>query len=66
MIKYAKVIERKEGDKINFGSKVKVRTKGREREFEIVGKEESNPEEGKISNISPIGKVLIGKEKEIK
>lgn len=63
MIKYAKVIEKKEGDMIDFGSKVKVKVKGREREFEIVGKEESNPEEGKISNISPIGKALLGKKK---
>lgn len=69
MIKYAKVIEKKKGDEVEFGSKVTIEMKDpislkiRRTSFEIVGKEESNPELGKISNISPIGKALLGKKK---
>jgi transcription elongation factor GreA len=46
-----------------IGSKVKVKTNGQEMEFQIVGSNEANPAEKKISNESPIGKGFIGKKK---
>lgn len=69
LLKYAVVIEKKGNDKVEFGSKVTVEMndpttlKLRRTRFEIVGREESNPRERKISNASPIGKALIGKSK---
>ncbi len=46
---------------IQFGSRVKLKIGGKIQEFKIVGREESNPKEGLISNESPLGRVLIGK-----
>lgn len=51
-------------EKVNFGSQVKVlelNTK-EEKTFIIVGTKETNPNENKISNESPLGKALLGKE----
>ncbi|WP_421717030.1 GreA/GreB family elongation factor [Arcobacter arenosus] len=51
-------------EKVNFGSEVKVLDLDKEEEktFIIVGTFETNPNEYKISNKSPLGKVLLGKE----
>jgi len=51
-------------DVINVGCKVRVMDKTRktEREFKIVGSQEANSLEGKISNESPVGKALLGKQ----
>lgn len=48
---------------ISLGSTVKVYHEGMAREFvyDLVGSNESNPVEGKISDQSPIGEALIGK-----
>lgn len=47
-------------DQIQVGSKVTIQEEGSEPEtYFIVGAAEANPEEGKISNESPIGKSLI-------
>ena len=64
MIKHAEVIpvEKSHPAYVKLGSKVKVRnSEGEERTYVIVGGTESNPSEGKISNESPVGKVLLGK-----
>lgn len=45
---------------INIGATVKVDIGGRKDEFMIVGTLEANPNLGKISNESPIGKALLG------
>ena len=47
--------------KIQFGSKVTLKIGKEIKKFEIVGKEESNPKEGLISDESPLGRALIGK-----
>lgn len=46
---------------VQMGSKVKVKFNGDEQIFEIVGSNEADPLVWKISNESPIGKVLLGK-----
>ncbi len=61
MIKESKVVERdKNDDSAQIGSKVTVKVKKQEYVFEIVGSNEANPAERKISNESPIGQALIG------
>jgi len=45
---------------VNLGAKVLVKVDGQTDEFEIVGSLEANPSLGKISNESPVGKVLLG------
>jgi transcription elongation factor GreA len=46
---------------IQMGSKVKLKINGDEQVFDIVGSNEADPLGGKISNESPLGKVLMGK-----
>ncbi len=48
---------------VSLGSSVKVlnRDTGKEITYEMVGSNESNPMENKISDLSPIGAALIGK-----
>ncbi len=50
--------------KVNFGSEIKLLDLERETEktYIIVGTKETNPNENKISNKSPLGIVLLGKE----
>ena len=50
--------------KVIFGAKVKLMNVDSEEEaiYQIVGEDEANIKEGKISYSSPIGKALIGKE----
>ena len=50
-----------EEDVIGLGSFVKLLSNGREVEYSIVGSNEANPFENKISDMSVIGKSLLGK-----
>ncbi len=64
MLQYARVIDADEvaSDEISIGKKVTVQEDGEEPdEYTIVGAAESDPDNGKISNDSPIAKALIGK-----
>ena len=54
------VEERKGGDRIGLGSQFKAKLGKTERVFEIVGENEANPMEGKISNVSPMGSAFLG------
>lgn len=45
---------------IQLGAKVKLAVNGQEDEFFIVGTLEADPNLGRISNESPVGKALIG------
>lgn len=47
-------------DIVRVGSTVKVKSDNGARTFNIVGSEEANPIEGKISNESPLGKSFLG------
>ena len=53
------------GEMIEIGSKVVVLKDGetKERKYQIVGSEEADTAEGKISNRSPFGKALFGSKK---
>lgn len=46
---------------VDLGAKVLVNINGHDNEFTIVGTLEADPNLGKISNESPVGKILIGK-----
>jgi transcription elongation factor GreA len=45
---------------VNIGAKIKIDVNDKKDEFTIVGTLEANPELGKISNESPVGKALLG------
>ncbi|AKM84587.1 TPA: transcription elongation factor GreA [Patescibacteria group bacterium] len=61
-LKMAKVIDAKNNanGEISVGSTVVVDGTGREVTYQIVGSNEVSPEEGKISNESPLGVALMG------
>lgn len=64
MIKNAKLIEEVIGnDLVKLGSTVKTRDIEYDEvmEYKIVGSVEADPLKGKISNVSPLGKALLGK-----
>lgn len=61
-IKDSEVVERDiSSDCIQIGSVVKVKFNGSEMEFTLVGSNEADPENMKISNESPMGKSFMGK-----
>ena len=63
MLKNAELIDlipAKKGT-VGLGSRIIVASGGESYEYVIVGSSEANPELGKISNESPIGKAFIGK-----
>ncbi|MBR3324120.1 transcription elongation factor GreA [Candidatus Saccharibacteria bacterium] len=60
ILKNAKIIRASKKDKVALGANVKLDLGGRELEYTVVGATEANPSEGKISNESPIGKVIMG------
>ena len=64
LINNAVVISEKPGpsDMVRIGSKVTVvNEKGRKGKYIIIGSTEADPAQGRISNVSPIGKALLGK-----
>ena len=48
---------------VGIGSKLTVKVAGKEMHFEIVGSNEVDPAQGRISNESPLGKEFMGKGK---
>jgi transcription elongation factor GreA len=61
ILKHAVVISNKGTGTVSLGSKVHVELEEGEQEYVIVGSTEANPDEGKISDQSPIGKALLGR-----
>jgi len=64
MIKNAKVIKTtKKNGVVCIGSKVRIKDLefDEEMEYTIVGSAEADPFKGRISNVSPLGKALLGK-----
>lgn len=61
IINNAQIIEKeKAGGKINIGNTVKAMINGTEKTYQIVGAQESDPINGKISNESPLGNAFLG------
>ncbi len=61
-IKEANVVETAQGDDfVQIGSKVTVKTNGEKKQYEIVGGNEADPFQGKISCDSPMGKAFLKK-----
>lgn len=64
ILKNAKVIQSpRKKDKVDLGSTVHLEVENGVQKYTIVGSTEASPEEGKISNESPIGKALLGRAK---
>lgn len=61
ILKYAVVTEAQGSDSVQIGSTVILNDGDNDITYSIVGGYESNPLEGKISQISPIGKAILGK-----
>lgn len=56
------IIEKKVGsDEVSIGATVEVAKDGKNFTFTIVGSSESKPQEGLISNVSPLGRALLGR-----
>jgi transcription elongation factor GreA len=63
ILQNANVITKPKGDsKVQLGSKVSLRANGKTKEFQVVGTVEADPINGKISDESPIGQALMGKQ----
>ncbi len=63
MIKNAEIISTNGGhhNTVSIGSTAVIKVNGSERKYTIVGSNEANPKEGKISNESAVGKALLGR-----
>lgn len=66
ILRSSKVVSGTTGDVVGIGSKVMVQKDGTNEEkiFQIVGSEEVDMAQGKISNRSPFGEALFGKKKD--
>lgn len=65
ILKSAKIVAQKSGDSVSLGSEVEIQKEGEKetRKYTIVGSEEANMQERKISHLSPLGEAMIGKKK---
>ena len=63
LIQHAIVVEEGDNDTVGLGSSVKITRDGVESEYKIVGSNEADPIENKISDRSAVGAALIGKRK---
>lgn len=63
ILSQAEIIEKKAGDLVQVGSKVVLETKNGQEEFQIVGREEADVFQGRISFESLLGKALLNKKK---
>jgi transcription elongation factor GreA len=64
VINNAIIISKKQKcDLVEVGCQIVVKNKQGKKEFTIVGSEDAEPEKGKISNESPLGRVFLGKKK---
>lgn len=62
IIKNASIIKKNtEKGEVSIGSTVRASKNGKEFIYQIVGSNETKPEEGRISNESPLGQAFLGK-----
>jgi len=64
-LKTAEIVQAAHGEHVSMGSLVGVEKQGSKgiQKFKIVGSDEVNTVDGKISNLSPLGSILIGKKR---
>lgn len=55
------VVDKQHGGVISLGSTFVVSVKGMEKTFSLVGESEASPMEGRISNMSPLGRAFLGR-----
>jgi len=62
ILENVEVIDKKKStmEVVTLGSVVEIEVNGKKKEYQIVGQQEADPLNGKISNESPIGRALIG------
>ena len=61
LIEHAIVVDEElDADVVGLGSFVTVERDGKETQYKIVGSNEADPFENKLSDMSPVGKALIG------
>ncbi len=65
MLTSANILAHKKGECVSLGSKVSIQKVGEKdtHRYQIVGSEETNMFERKISHLSPLGDALMGKKK---
>jgi transcription elongation factor GreA len=63
LIQHAIVVEETDNGTISLGMSVKILRDGVECEYKIVGSNEADPFDNKISDMSPVGRSLIGAKK---
>ncbi|HKL16970.1 MAG TPA: transcription elongation factor GreA [Patescibacteria group bacterium] len=61
LLNTAKTIEKSEGDKVGIGCQVTVEKNGDQKTYILVGSEESDPSNGRVSYESPLGQALMDK-----
>lgn len=63
ILKHHKIIKSSSGDAVDIGKIVTLKylSTNKERTIQLVGTLEASPAENKISVVSPLGKILIGK-----
>jgi transcription elongation factor GreA len=63
LVKHATIISKHDKDIVSVGSILTVEISGKKKEFTIVGSEEADMSQGKVSVRSPFGSSAIGKKK---
>lgn len=65
ILKSAKILDHKKNDLVSLGSEVEIQKDGEKetRRYQIVGSEEANIQERKISHLSPLGEAMMNKKK---
>jgi len=62
-IKHARIITAGSSDVISVGNTVTLKFDGQKKTYQIVGSNEADPRQGRISNESPIGRALLNRKK---
>jgi transcription elongation factor GreA len=63
ILKSVEIIKKpRAGGKVQLGSSVKLKGSGKTKDFQVVGTVEADPLSGRISDESPIGQALLGKQ----
>ena len=63
LVRTASIISKLTTETVELGATIEVEGNGGSRTFTIVGSEEADPGEGRISNESPLGRAFLGRRK---